>query len=99
VYTGRLAARHDEQQRLARRHGLLSAWRRLLLGALVVLVVLVEREGLLAKLVLAGAPRAAAGEPDQAPRAGRPSDAGKPVGGGPLRTAAGLRRGALGGGG
>jgi hypothetical protein len=56
VYAGRLAARHDEQRRLARRYGLLSGWRRLLLGALVVLLILVEREGLLAKLVLIGAP-------------------------------------------
>src|SRR5262245_43523855 len=56
VYAGRLAARHDEQRRLARRYGLLSGWRRLLLGALVVLLILVEREGLLAKLVLIGVP-------------------------------------------
>src|SRR5262249_34954286 len=56
VYAGRLAVRHDEQHRLARRYGLLSGWRRLLLGALVVFVILVEREGLLAKFVLIGAP-------------------------------------------
>jgi hypothetical protein len=55
-YAGRLAARRDEQRRLARRYGLLSSWRRLLLGTLVVLIVLVEREGLLAKLVLISAP-------------------------------------------
>jgi hypothetical protein len=56
VYSGRLAARHDEQRRLARRYGLLSGRRRLLLGALVLLVLLVEREGPLAKLLLIGAP-------------------------------------------
>src|SRR5262245_59361588 len=56
VYASRLAARHDEQHRLARRYGLLSGCRRVLLGALVVLIVLGEREGLLAKLVLVGAP-------------------------------------------
>src|SRR5262245_55628699 len=55
VYAGRLTARHDECRRLARRYGLLSGWRRLLLGALVLLLVLVEKEGLLAKLVLVGA--------------------------------------------
>ncbi len=56
VYAGRLAARHAELQRLARRHRLLSAWRRLLLGTLVVLIILVEKEGLLARLLLIGAP-------------------------------------------
>jgi hypothetical protein len=56
VYASRLAARHDEQHRLAHRYRLLSGWRRVLLGALVVLIILVEREGLLAKLVLIGAP-------------------------------------------
>src|ERR1700733_15156198 len=55
-YAGRRAARQDELQRLARRHGRLSAWRRLLLGALVVLIVLVEKEGLLARLAFIGAP-------------------------------------------
>jgi MutS domain V len=56
AYAGRLAAQRDEQCRLARRYGLLSGCRRLLLGALVLLVLLVEREGPLAKLVLVGAP-------------------------------------------
>jgi hypothetical protein len=56
VYAGRLAARHGECHRLARRYGLLSSWRRLLLGALVFLVILTEREGLLAKLILVGVP-------------------------------------------
>jgi hypothetical protein len=56
VYASRLAARHDELRRLARRYGRLSALRRLLLGALVVLVILVEKEGLPAKLVLLGSP-------------------------------------------
>jgi hypothetical protein len=56
VYAGRLAARYEEQRRLARRYSLLSGWRRLLLGVLVILLILVERESLLAKLVLAGAP-------------------------------------------
>ena len=54
VYAGRLAARHDEHQELARRHSLLSAGRRLVLGVLVVLVILVEKEGPLAKLALVG---------------------------------------------
>ena len=44
VYAGRLAARRDEVDRLARRYGLLSGWRRLLLGGLVVLIILVEKE-------------------------------------------------------
>lgn len=56
VYVTRLAARRDEQHRLARRYGLLSGWRRLLLGGLVVLIVLVEREALLTKLILVGIP-------------------------------------------
>src|SRR4051812_46315596 len=54
VYAGRLAARRCEHQILARRHGRLSAGRRLLLGALVVLVILVEKEGPLARFTLTG---------------------------------------------
>jgi hypothetical protein len=56
VYAGRLAARLDEQSRLARRYGLLSNWRRLLLGTLIVLIILVEKEAPLPRLVLIGAP-------------------------------------------
>ena len=56
VYANRLATRQDELHRLAHRYGLLSSWRRVLLGALVVLIILVGGEGLLAKLVLIGAP-------------------------------------------
>ena len=56
VYAGRLAARLDEMNRLARRYGLLSNGRRLLLGTLIVLIILVEKEGLLARVVLIGAP-------------------------------------------
>jgi hypothetical protein len=56
VYVSRLAARHGELQRLARRHHLLSTGHRLLLGALVVLVILAEKEAPLAKFVLIGAP-------------------------------------------
>jgi hypothetical protein len=56
VYADRLAARYDEQHRLARRYSLLSGWRRLLLGGLVILIVLVDKEGPVAKLVLVGAP-------------------------------------------
>jgi len=56
VYTSRLAARRAEQQRLARRHALLSGWHRLLLGTLVLLIILVEKEGLVAKLVFIGGP-------------------------------------------
>jgi MutS domain V len=56
VYAGRLAARRDEQRRLARHYDLLSVGRRLLLGVLVLLVLLAEREGPLTKLVLVGAP-------------------------------------------
>jgi hypothetical protein len=56
VYAGRLVARHNEQQRLKRRHGLLSTWRRLLLGVLVVLVILVERESRLTKVALVSGP-------------------------------------------
>jgi hypothetical protein len=56
VYAARLAARYDEQQRLTRRHGLLSACHRLLLGALVLLVILVDKEGPLAKIALIGGP-------------------------------------------
>lgn len=56
VYAGRLAARRDESRRLARRYGLLSGWRRLLLGAVVLMAILVEREALVPKLVLVGAP-------------------------------------------
>jgi hypothetical protein len=56
VYAGRLTAHRDNQLRLARRHRLLSTWRRLLLGALVILIILAEKEGRLAKLVLIGAP-------------------------------------------
>ncbi|HEX4608057.1 MAG TPA: hypothetical protein VH092_07620 [Urbifossiella sp.] len=56
VYATRLAARSDDQRRLARRYRLLSGGRRLLLGALVVLVVLVEKEGPLAALGLVATP-------------------------------------------
>jgi hypothetical protein len=56
VYADRLAARHDEQQRLTRRHGLLSVWRRLFVGALVILIILVERETRLTKVVLVSGP-------------------------------------------
>src|SRR5437764_12792318 len=56
VYASRLAARHAERRRLAHRYGLLSGCRRVLLGALVALIMLVEREGLFAKLVLIVAP-------------------------------------------
>ena len=56
VYAGRLAERYDELRRLARRHGLLSTWRGVLLGALIVLCILVEKEGALAKFILIGGP-------------------------------------------
>jgi hypothetical protein len=56
VYASRLATQHDEQHRLEHRYGELSGWRRVLLGALVVLIILVEGEGLLAKLALIAAP-------------------------------------------
>jgi hypothetical protein len=56
VYASRLARRKDEWHRLAHRYGRLSSWRRVLLGALVVLIVLGEGEGLLAKLVVIGTP-------------------------------------------
>ena len=56
VYARRLADRHDEQRRLTRGYSLLSGWRRLLLGVLVVLIILVEKEGPLAKLLLGGVP-------------------------------------------
>jgi hypothetical protein len=56
VYAERLAARRDEQQRLGRRYSRLSGWRRLLLGGLVILIILVEKEGTLAKLIVIGCP-------------------------------------------
>jgi hypothetical protein len=62
VYAGRLAARREELRRMARRHRLLSNWRRLLLGAQVVLVVLTEKEGRLAKLILTGIPALVLGD-------------------------------------
>jgi hypothetical protein len=56
VYAGRLAARSDEERRLVRRYRLLSGFRRLLLGALTILLVLVEKEGLLAELLVVALP-------------------------------------------
>jgi hypothetical protein len=56
AYAGRLAARQEEQRRLTRRYGLLSGWRRLLLGAVVALAILAEKEELIPKLVLIGTP-------------------------------------------
>jgi hypothetical protein len=56
VYAARLAARHDRQQRLTRRYGRLSAWRRLLVGGLVFLILLTERESRLTKFILVSVP-------------------------------------------
>jgi MutS domain V len=56
VYAGRLAARRDEMERLTRRHGWLSAWHRLLLGVVVIVVILAEKERTPAKLALVGCP-------------------------------------------
>ena len=44
VYASRLAARHDEQHRLAHRYRLLSGWRRVLLGALVILIIIAANQ-------------------------------------------------------
>jgi MutS domain V len=54
VYADRLAVRRHEHQGLARRHSRLSTWRRLLLCLLIGLIILVEKEGPLAKLTIIG---------------------------------------------
>jgi hypothetical protein len=56
VYASRLTGRYGEQDRLARRYRFLSGWRRVLLGLLVVLSFLAQRESLLPKLILIGIP-------------------------------------------
>jgi hypothetical protein len=52
VYAGRLTALRAEEQRLGRRHARLSRWRRRLTAALVLLVVLAERERTVTKVAL-----------------------------------------------
>ncbi len=54
VYADRFVVRRHEYQGLARRHCRLSNWRRLLLGVLIGLVILVEKEGWLAKFTIIG---------------------------------------------
>jgi MutS domain V len=56
AYAGRLDALQTQDQRLARRYARLSGWRRLLVGVLVVLALLVERESTVTKLVFIGVP-------------------------------------------
>jgi MutS domain V len=54
AYAGRLAALSSEHQGLARQQSHLSTGRRLFLGALVLLVILVEKEGPLPRIILIG---------------------------------------------
>jgi hypothetical protein len=56
AYAGRRETLRAVQQRLGRRIDRLARWRRVVIAALVLIIVLVEREGTLAKLVLVGAP-------------------------------------------
>ena len=56
VYARRVAGLYDQQRRLKRTYRLLSGWRRFLLCILVVLIILVEKEGLLAKFLFGGIP-------------------------------------------
>ena len=56
VYAERLAARRDEMERLTRRHRWLSNWHRLLLGAVVIVIILAEKERTPVKLALVGSP-------------------------------------------
>src|ERR1700722_973335 len=56
IYARRIADRYDQERRLTRNYSMLSGWRRLLLCILVVLIILVEKEGPLAKLLFGGIP-------------------------------------------
>jgi hypothetical protein len=56
VYADRLHALQIEADRLTHRYARLSRWRRRLVGALVLLAVLAEREAAVTKVVLVGVP-------------------------------------------
>jgi hypothetical protein len=58
VYAGRLIALRAEGDHLARRHARLARWGRRLTGALVLLLVLAERERVVTKVVLVVPPAA-----------------------------------------
>ena len=55
-YARQLADQNDLDRRLRQGYSMLSGWQRLLLCILVVLIVLVEKEGPLTKLLFAGVP-------------------------------------------